>query len=431
MTTKTRKPSPAQARKSAAVDAYTKEFGRAPTGRFTAKSLESDVQSRSYSRARMAQQDAMMDRLLVGEKTAKSAKATGATAKAVTQAVVKTPSNTFHGWLDNRYNNRDAAAKVLRDYRASIGRAAPSSISSAMARGQMVPYIGKQMQGLNPYRDNARLPVTIKVVGSLGMGVWATNKIMKGYLFGGMKGAARETVDAATFGFGGKAFNKAFGEADDWNKIAKTFEFETPGQTGARKRADMINKRPTKATRNMLDKVQGRPVQKDVTNPNERHDLRNAGHGIMGLGVGIAGGTATAVLAGKISDGIMAGGKALMGSSATLGVAGKFASRAVPIVALGLGAYTVGSRALAGYKESGASGAFKGAASGALSAVTLGASDAIADFSRANAGFTQRVQSAMPRPASGERHAWDDKARAASIAVRQDKAQQRADMAGL
>lgn len=65
-----RKPHPAAARKAAAVEAYTKEFGRAPTGRNSAADLERRVKSLEFSRARSNAMAAAMDRPSAAARTA-------------------------------------------------------------------------------------------------------------------------------------------------------------------------------------------------------------------------------------------------------------------------------------------------------------------------------------------------------------------------
>lgn len=442
MTATKRKPSAATVRKQAAVEAYKAKFGHAPPPRMSADAMQrwtegpmkaapgrtgDPAYERTVNTAKSKAQRAQAGvapaataakpapaapaasggwRLQPGREPSAEARRNqrlwrGYNSQQVVKAISKAPYDTaFKAWLDNRYNNRPVAAQALRDYRASLGRNAPSTLSSAVSKGRTAEFVasrtGKAMQTFNPYRDNAGLHGVAKVLGTMAFSGYVGYRATEGFLFGGYKGAAREGFDAVTFGFGGKAFDKVFGDAPDWNRVAKTFEMETPGQTGARKRAEMINARPTKAARVALDKAQGRVPQKDVPVPGkERFD----GHGLGAAGVGFLAANTTFIATAALGKGIDAAGRALVKAAPTLSGAGKIASRAVPALALAAGAYTVGSRAVEGYRQGGVAGAVKGAGAGALSFATFGASDALMSrFQSANAGYQVRQAAASASP---------------------------------
>lgn len=185
-------------------------------------------------------------------------------------ATSKMPTSQWREYGVARGNNdRAGAAKILRDYRASLGRSAPSSLGSAIAKGRGAEYgltkVGQAVQRFNPYRVGA--------VGALGL-IAAGNayrvaeRAIDGFASDGTRGAARGIVNGVTFDFGGAAFDKVFGKADPAKeRIPPRYTGENPAISTVRKRAEAINNRPTRKARDKMDRAQGITPQKPVPVP--------------------------------------------------------------------------------------------------------------------------------------------------------------------
>lgn len=425
MTSTSRKASPASTRKAQAVQAYQQQFGKAPPSRMSAASIERQVAGSRTAPVpaapspRPAPSPPMIARPGSSGPASRPRVLVGYRSDAVRSAVAKLPSGQFHNYLDNRFKDRAGVAQSLREYRATLGRGAPSSLALATAKGRTAEFAvgqaGKALQKFNPYREGLITNPVLRTAGTVGVGAIVGMKATEGYLADGLRGAFRESFNTLTFGAGGKVVDKVLGKPSIGQEAEGLFGFETPGQTGARRRAETINKRPTAAGMKAIAKAEGKPKPKDVPVPGKN---KRMAHELSAVVVGTAAASTTWLAVDGLAKGVSAAGQALVKAAPTIGrLAGSTAAKALPLVGIGaFGAY----RAYEGYKAGGATGAAKGLASGLLSGATVGMSDVA--FSAANHAYAALHTVNASASSGGPRHVWDDKARAASIAVRQAKA---------
>lgn len=264
-------------------------------------------------------------------------------------AVSRLPTEQFSKYLDNRFKDRASVANDLREYRSTtLGRSAPSSFGLATAKGRgaefAVSQVGKAVQKFNPYRPGLKLPGPVGFLASAGTAVYVGNKAMEGFAVDGARGALRGAVNGLTWGQGGKLVDKVLGEPSIAQQANRLFSPESPGQTGARQRAEMINKRPTMAGMKAIAKAEGKPKPKKVGETKEMVDSLNS------VAAGMWGGMAAVVGTHYLAEGVNAIGRGIVkaaplasrhpvgmavavGGMAAAGIAAAVANRSKPAAA--------------------------------------------------------------------------------------------------
>lgn len=289
-------------------------------------------------------------------------------------ALGNAPHEIYRAVVDAKWRDgdRNAAAKVLREYRSN----------------QLGRNMGPVARTVTKIANST--PAKIAAIGATGLmfGLYAED-IAKGFMFDGVRGAVGTALSKASFGMTDKAYGKITGKPDAGKAVARAFGMRSPGLAGMDRRKEKIESRPTRKMREGIDKANGVKSPAIPATRAQNHDLVNS-VGAITMGTVLA---APAVAANTYAL-HKASGVLMKGVGMVSPAAAKIGARVLPGVGLGvMAAGAVWGGVQAFKRGDGAAGVAKSAAFGAMGLSTGPrlTSDQKSKFDQANMDYHQKT----------------------------------------